>query len=65
MHDRCGVHEAVADDTFAVTLFAETAESNTGLLATHNEIGVMLCHDVALELCERLNKKEKRKMKRR
>ena len=35
MHYRLGIHEAIANDTFAVTLFAQTADGNSWLFATH------------------------------
>jgi hypothetical protein len=49
VHDCCGVHEAIADDTFAIALFAETTEGDARLFAAHNEIGVMLRHGLVIQ----------------
>ena len=35
MHYRLGINEAIANDTFAITLFAKTADGNSWLFATH------------------------------
>jgi hypothetical protein len=37
-------HIRVADDTFTITLRAQSSNGNAGLLATHNQIWVMLRH---------------------
>ena len=40
-----GPHVAVADDTLAITLFAQTAQGDPGLLPAEHQVRVVLRHD--------------------
>lgn len=42
--ESCWTHIRVADGAFAVALVTETTDRNSGLLAAHNEIGMMTGH---------------------
>ena len=43
-HEGCGADVGVADGAFAVAFVAEAADGDAGLLAAHDEIGVMAGH---------------------
>ena len=45
-----GPHIRVADDAFTVALLAEAPDGDAGLLAAHDEVGVVLCHGRVLWL---------------
>lgn len=43
-HERRGAHVRVADGALAVALVAEAADGDAGLLAAHDEVGVVAGH---------------------
>jgi hypothetical protein len=45
VHDRARVDEAIAYDALAVALLAQPADGDSGLLPTHDQIGMVLGHD--------------------
>ena len=49
-HQSTGPDVRVAHHTFAVAFFAEAADRDAGLLAAHDEVGVVFCHGGVLWL---------------